>query len=79
VPYLIDEVASNPGSRAGAVYRSVVTSIVVCPSLTFEFAGTGVAAPIAASSIAPVGDADQVWSGSFSAGASWCSTGRSSW
>jgi hypothetical protein len=67
VPYLVEDVASYPGARSGAVYRSVVTSIDACPSLTFGFDGAAVTVRIAASSIPPVGDADQVWAGSFAA------------
>jgi hypothetical protein len=67
VPYLVEDVASYPGARSSAVYRSLVTSIDACPSLTFGFDGAAIAVRIAASSIPLVGDADQVWTGSFTA------------
>jgi hypothetical protein len=68
VPTVIEDVASYPAAAAGSVYRSVVASVAACPSLAMDFGGRAVSAQLQAASIAPVGDADRVWSGTFDYG-----------
>jgi hypothetical protein len=65
VPTIVEEVASYPSTSSRSVYRSVAASLDSCPSLSFDFAGTTVTSRLARSSIPPVGDADQVWAGTF--------------
>ena len=66
VPTVVEEVSSYPGATAGTRYRADVSTLRSCRYLTFDFGGTEVTARLALSVIPSVGDADQVWAGSFS-------------
>lgn len=68
VPTIVEEVASYPGSSSRQVYNSVVTALGACSSLSFSFGGSPATSHLSPSDIPPVGDADHVWAGSFSAG-----------
>lgn len=70
VPAIVEEVASYPGSSSRSVYNSVAAALGACSSLSFSFDGVPVTSRLAPSNIPPVGDADRVWSGSFTAGGS---------
>ena len=66
VPMIVEEAASYPGSEPASVYDSAARALAGCQDLSFAFSGTAVRARLTASTIPPVGDADQVWAGSFS-------------
>ena len=65
VPMLVEVVQSYPGATAADVYRNIVTALGGCPQLGFDFGGGMVQAPLSHVAIPPVGDSDQVWSGTF--------------
>jgi hypothetical protein len=66
MPMIVEEAASYPGSQPTSVYASAARALAGCPDLSFAFSGTPVRARLTASTIPPVGDADQVWAGTFS-------------
>lgn len=70
VPFIVEDVASYPGTSARSVYTSVAAALGDCSSLSFSFDGVPATTRLAPSDIPPVSDADRVWAGSFSAGGS---------
>jgi hypothetical protein len=66
VPEIVEDVASYAGGASQPVFQALARSVQACSSLSFSPSGTRVAVRLAPSDIAPVGDADQAWTGSFS-------------
>lgn len=67
VPSIVEEVASYPGASARSHFDAAVAAIGACATLSFDFGGPTVTARLAPVAVPPIGDADQVWSGSFTA------------
>lgn len=66
LPMIVEAVSSYPAASAARQYGAVVAALGGCPSVTFDFGGTTVVTRLAPEQIAPVGDADQAWAGTFS-------------
>jgi len=65
VPDITEVVLSYPGSRATAVYRSLTAAMQACSSFAMSLGGTALRVPIAAGSMAAVGDASSEYQGDF--------------
>lgn len=68
VPVIVEEVASYPGSEATGVYGAVTSALGTCPAFSFAFNGAHLSTSLTTSTIPPVGDADRVWTATFSSG-----------
>lgn len=68
MPTVVEEVTSYPVASSRAGYEEAVSGMQACHFLSFDFEGAVVSARVALSTIAPVGDADTVWAGSFGYG-----------
>lgn len=68
VPTIVEEVSSYPGETSRSHYERAVGGIGACTDFSFEFGGPRVSAHLRPSAIPSVGDAERVWSGSFTAG-----------
>jgi hypothetical protein len=65
MPQVIEVVASYASPGAQRTYDHVIGVLDRCPGFPFESGGRPVTSEIAPGTIADVGDADHVWSGSF--------------
>jgi hypothetical protein len=65
LPTIVEVLGSYRASAAYAVYRSVEAVLASCSTLSFDFGGSRVSAELSPLALAPLGQADGAWSGTF--------------
>ncbi|HLI53972.1 MAG TPA: hypothetical protein VKU88_06590 [Acidimicrobiales bacterium] len=65
LPTIVEVLGSYRGAAAYSVYESVSAALASCAALGFDFGGRTVSAALTPLALAPVGQADGAWSGTF--------------